>query len=74
MNTVYIIFKNGEVTTIKSKLALTIATGFLAQWFDMSDFACIPEHTKNNRIFYFVEKGIKVDVIIERRNGDVFDD
>lgn len=67
MNTVYIIFKNGEVTTIKSKLALTIATGFLSDWFNMSDFTCIPEHNNKNKTFYLVENGFKFDVIIERR-------
>ena len=65
MNTVYIIFSNGEVTTIKSRLALTIATGFISQWFDMSDFTCIPD--SKNKIFYLVEKGLKIDMIIERR-------
>lgn len=74
MNTVYIIFKNGEVTTIKSKLALTIATGFLSDWFNMSDFTCIPEHNNKNKIFYLLEKGVKFDVIIERRERNVFDD
>ena len=65
MNTVYIIFKNGEVTTIKSKLALTIATGFISQWFDMSNFTCIPEHNNKNKTFYLVEKGLRVETIIE---------
>lgn len=65
MNTVYIIFKNGEVTTIKSKLALTIATGFLSDWFDMSDFTCIPEHNNKNKVFYLIEKGFKIETVIE---------
>lgn len=65
MNTVYIIFKNGEVTTIKSKLALTIATGFLSDWFDMSDFTCIPEYNNKNKVFYLVEKGFKLDSFIQ---------
>lgn len=74
MNTVYIIFKNGEVTTIKSKLALTIATGFISKWFDMTDFTCIPECNNKNKTFYLVENGFKIDVIIERRERNVFDD
>ena len=65
MNTVYIIFKNGEVTTIKSKLALTIATGFLMDWFDLNDFKCIPCNTEKNRVFYFIEKGIEIKPIIQ---------
>lgn len=74
MNTVYIIYSNGEVTTIKSKFALTIATGFLTQWFDISNFTCIPGHNVKNKIFYLVEKGCKIELIIERRQGNVFDD
>lgn len=65
MNTVYIIFKNGEVTTIKSKLALTIATGFISQWFDMKDFLCVPEHNNKNKVFYLIEKGFKIETVIE---------
>lgn len=71
MNTVYIIFSNGEVTTIKSKIALTIATGFLSQWFDESNFKFIQGH---NKTFYLVEKGCKIDVIIERRQDNVSND
>ena len=65
MNTVYIIFKNGEVTTIKSRLALTIATGFLMDWFSLDDFKCIPGNTEKNRVFYFIEKGIEIKPIIQ---------
>lgn len=65
MNTVYIIFSNGEVTTIKSRLALTIATSFVSQCFDISYFVYIPD--SKNKTFYLVEKGCKIDVIIERR-------
>lgn len=72
MNTVYIVFSNGEVTTIKSKIAITIATGFLSQWFNVSDFTCIPD--SKNKTFYLVEKGCKIDVIIERRQGNVSND
>ena len=65
MNTVYIIFKNGEVTTIKSKLALTIATGFLMDWFDLEDFKCIPGTNGKNRVFYLIEKGVEIKPIIQ---------
>lgn len=64
MNTVYIIFKTGEVTTIKSRLALTIATGFLSDWFNMEDFICIPSHTDKQKVFYLLEKGLKIDPIL----------
>ena len=65
MNTVYIIFKNGEVTTIKSKLALTIATGFIMDWFDLDDFKCIPANNDKQRIFYLIEKGVEIKPIIQ---------
>lgn len=65
MNTVYIIFKNGEVTTIKSKLALTIATGFIMDWFNLNDFTCIPGNTEKNRVFYLIEKGVEIKPIIQ---------
>ena len=65
MNTVYIIFKTGEVTTIKSRLALTIATGFLSDCFNMEDFICVPGHTDKQKIFYLLEKGLKIDNIIQ---------
>lgn len=64
MNTVYIIFKTGEVTTIKSRLALTIATGFLSDWFNMEDFICVPGHTNKQKVFYLLEKGLKIDPIL----------
>ena len=62
MNTVYIIFENGEVTTIKSKLALTIATGFINDWFDMREFKVIPT---GNGEFYFINKHVRIKDIIE---------
>ena len=65
MNTVYIIFKSGDVTTIKSKLALTIAQGFLSNWFEISDFTCIPEHNNKNKVFYLIEKGFKIETFIK---------
>lgn len=65
MTTVYIVFKSGEVTSIKSKLALTIATGFIMDWFDMNDFTCIPANGGKNRVFYFIEKGVEIKPIIE---------
>lgn len=64
MNTVYIIFKTGEVTTIKSNLALTIATGFIMDWFNMEDFVCVPAHTNKQKIFYLLEKGLKINPIL----------
>lgn len=64
MTTVYIIFKTGEVTTIKSNLALTIATGFIMDWFKLEDFICLPGHTNKQKIFYLVEKGFKIDNIL----------
>lgn len=65
MKTVYIIFRNGDVTTIKSRLALTIATGFLSKWFDINDFTYIPEHDNENKVFYLVEKGFKLESFIQ---------
>lgn len=67
MNTVYIIFKTGEVTTIKSKLALTIATGFIMDWFNMEDFICVPGHTDKQKVFYLLEKGLEIENIIRKR-------
>lgn len=65
MSTVYIIFKTGEVTTIKSKLALTIAIGFIMDWFNLDDFICVPGHTDKQKVFYLVEKGLKIGSIIQ---------
>ena len=67
MNTVYIVFKNGEVTTIKSKLALTIATGFIMDWFRIEDFKTIPALQGENRVFFMIEKGLDIKWFIESR-------
>ena len=68
MNKVYIIFENGEVTTIISRLALTIATGFINDWFDMRDFKVIPV---GNGEFYFLNKHVRIkDMINALFGGD----
>ena len=65
MNTVYIIFEDGKVTMIKSHLALTIATGFIEDWFSLKDFKVVTAKTKNGREFYFIHRDVEITDIMK---------
>lgn len=65
MHTVYIIFEDGKVTTIKSHLALTIATGFIQDWFSLKDFKVFSAKTENGREFYFIHRDIEITDIMK---------
>ncbi len=65
MNKVYIIFEDGKVTTIKSRLALTIAIGFIRDWYNTKDFKVFPAKTENGRDFYFIHKDVEITDILK---------
>lgn len=70
MNTVYIIFEDGKVTTIKSHLALTIATGFIQDWFSLKDFIVLPVKTEHEREFYFIHRDVEItDILLQAKGG-----
>lgn len=66
MNTVYIIFEDGKVTTIKSHLAITIATGFISTWFDRNDFIMLPIKTGKHYEFYLIHRNVEITDVLER--------
>ena len=66
MHTVYIIFEDGKVTTIKSHLALTIATGFIQDWFSLKDFITLSVKTEHGREFYFIHRDVEITDMLER--------
>lgn len=66
MKTVIILYRNGDYTTIKSKVALAIADSYLRHYHDIDDFEIVRALDKYDREYYLmVETGIDVNWILK---------
>lgn len=67
METTIILYKDGTHTTIKSRKSLTIAYCYICKFYSVGEFEPIFCDSKDGNVNLLIQKGCKIDIIIERR-------